>query len=126
MKGVLEKIDHEKKLLFSITKKDFKIDYFSGTGGGGQHRNKHQNCVRLHHNNSKVMVTGQSHKEQRSNMKEAFNNLVNHPKFKIWLNQKIYEVVNEKKIENVVEEMMKPENIIVEVKKNKKWIKEGD
>ena len=43
-----------KKLLFSITKKDFKIDYFSGTGAGGQHRNRHKNCIRLTHIESNV------------------------------------------------------------------------
>ena len=73
-----------KELLFSITRKDLKIDYFSGTGAGGQHRNKHQNCVRLRHSVSGAIVTGQSHRERRSNIKEALNNLVSSPKFKIW------------------------------------------
>ena len=66
-----------RELLFSVTKKDLKIDYFSGTGGGGQHRNKHQNCVRMHHKDSGASSTGQSSKERKSNLKEAFNNIIN-------------------------------------------------
>ena len=72
-----------KERIAKITKKDLNIQYFSGTGAGGQHRNKRQNCVRLSHPESGATSTGQSHKERRSNMKEALKNLVNHPKFKI-------------------------------------------
>ena len=114
----------QKELLFSITKKDFKIEYFSGTGAGGQHRNKHQNCVRLHHAESGVIVTGQSHRERQSNIKEAFKNLVHHPKFKLWHSRKIQEVLTGKRIEDTVEEMMQPENIKVEVKEKGKWVPE--
>jgi len=105
-----------KKLLFSITKKDFKIDYFSGTGSGGQHRNKHQNCVRLHHPASKAVVTGQSHKERKSNIKEALNNLLKNPKFKLWHSQKVSEIIEEKTIEEKINELMSPENLKIEVR----------
>jgi peptide chain release factor 1 len=114
----------KKELLFSITKKDFKIDYFSGTGKGGQYRNKHQNCVRLRHSESGVIVTGQSHRERQANIKEAFNNLVNNPKFKLWHNRKVNEALTGKRIEDTVKEMMRPENIKVEVKEDGKWISE--
>jgi protein subunit release factor A len=59
----------------SWTKKDFKIDWFSGTGAGGQHRNKHQNCVRITHIESGMTEVGQNHKERGRNFSEAFNRL---------------------------------------------------
>ena len=103
-----------KELLFSITKKDFKITYFSGKGAGGMHRNKHQNCVRLQHIESGVIVTGQSNRKRVANTKEAFNSLMNNGKFKMWYNQKIYEVMEGKTIEQRVEESMQPENLEIE------------
>ena len=60
---------------FSLTKKDFKIDWFSGTGAGGQHRNKHQNCVRITHIDTGFMETGQNHRERSRNFEEAFKRL---------------------------------------------------
>lgn len=111
-----------KELLFSITKKDFKINYFSGTGGGGQHRNKHQNCVRLHHPDSGVIVTGQSHKSRKQNTKEALQNLVKHGKFKMWHTRRVNEVITGKTIEQLVEETTTPENLLIEHKKDGKWV----
>lgn len=66
-----------RKLIRSWTKKDFKIDWFSGTGAGGQHRNKHQNCVRVTHIESGLVATGQSHKSRDRNFKDAFEALGN-------------------------------------------------
>ena len=109
-------------LLFSISKKDFKIEFFSGTGKGGQYRNKHQNCVRLHHPDSGVLVTGQSHRERQANLREAFNNLIQNPKFKVWHNRKIQEVLSGEKLEQTVLKMMSPENLKIEVVENGKWV----
>lgn len=60
----------------NLTKKDFRIDWFSGTGGGGQYRNKHQNCCRITHIESGLVATGQSNRERPANQKEAFTRLV--------------------------------------------------
>lgn len=66
----------KKELIFSATKKDFKIDWFSGTGAGGQHRNKHQNCCRITHIETGLVAVGQTERDRPSNQKIAFRNLV--------------------------------------------------
>jgi len=58
-----------------LTKKDFRLEWFSGTGGGGQYRNKHPNCCRITHIETGLMATGQSNRERPANQKEAFNKL---------------------------------------------------
>lgn len=110
-----------KQKLFSINKKDLNIDFFSGTGGGGQFRNRHKNCIRIRHKDSGVIVTGQSHRERKSNMREALNNLANNSNFKVWLNRKAYEIMEGKKIEEKVEEQMIPENLKIEFKRENGW-----
>lgn len=58
-----------------LTKKDFRIDWYSGSGAGGQHRNKHQNCCRITHVETGIMSVGTGSKERNINQKEAFNKL---------------------------------------------------
>lgn len=105
-----------KELLFSITKKDFEIQYFSGTGAGGQHRNKHQNCVRLRHPASGAYATGQQNRERLSNVRDAFNALIKHPKFRLWYNQKTMEILTGKSIDERVDEMMDNKNLKIETR----------
>ena len=119
----------KKELLFSVTKKDITIEYFSGSGAGGQHRNKHRNCVRMYHKKSGARSVGQSNKERTRNLKEAFTVLTKNSKFKTWINQEIYEKVNKINIEESVKKAMSPDNLLVEVKdEDGNWveIKEGD
>ena len=105
-----------RELLFSVTKKDLDIKFFSGIGAGGQHRNKHQNCVRLTHHDSGVTVTGQTSRSREQNLKEAFRSLTCNKEFKSWLKRetsmRLYEGVS---IEEKVKQMMKPENLKIEV-----------
>ena len=71
---------------FTLTKKDFRIDWFSGTGGGGQHRNKHANCARITHIETGLTAVCQDHKDRPTNQKIAFQRLVE--KLKPWLKEK--------------------------------------
>lgn len=49
---------------------DFRVEWFSGTGGGGQHRNKHQNSCRLTHVPTGIVETSQCRSRENS-LKEA-------------------------------------------------------
>jgi protein subunit release factor B len=108
-----------KELLFSVTRKDLEITYFSGSGAGGQYRNKHQNCCRIRHPESGVIVTGQNERSKEQNLRTAFTRLANHPKFKTWLRIKTAEMLVDKEqekreIEKLVEIAMKEENLKIE------------
>ena len=85
-----------KELLFSVTKNDLEVDWFSGTGCGGQYRNKHQNCCRIRHKDSGAIATGQSQRDRVSNLKEAMENLIKSPKFKAWVKVRVGEVTGER------------------------------
>lgn len=104
-----------KKLLFSITKKDFEITYFSGSGAGGQHRNKHKNCVRIKHKETGIITTGQEERSLTQNKKNAFIRMTKHPKFQLYLKKRASgKMVDEYEIEKEVDKMMREENLKIE------------
>lgn len=45
---------------------DISIEWFSGTGKGGQHRNRHQNSCRLRHEPTGIVATAQCRKRNQS------------------------------------------------------------
>lgn len=108
-----------RELLVSVTKKDLEITFFSGTGNGGQHRNKHMNCVRIKHKDSGVLTTGQDERTREQNLRNAFKRLCNHPKFKRWLRIKTAESLEDKEqlkkeIDIEVEKAMEEKNLKIE------------
>jgi len=58
-----------------LTKKDFRIEWYSGTGAGGQHRNKHQNCCRITHIETGMTAVGTAARERITNQRDAFTEL---------------------------------------------------
>jgi len=109
----------KKELLFSVTKKDLKVDWFSGKGAGGQYRNKHQNCCRIRHKDSGAIATAQEERSRKANLAKALKRLTETTKYKLWTNRRIYEISKQAKIDKVeierqVEEAMKPENLKIE------------
>ena len=112
----------KKELLFSVYKKDFEVQTFRAGGKGGQKQNKTSSGVRIIHKESGAVGEARNTRSQYQNKKLALARLIKHPKWKIWFNKKCYEVIEGKRIEEIVEEKMKPENIIVEMKKEGKWV----
>lgn len=58
-----------------LSAKDFTLDWFSGQGGGGQHRNKHDNCCRITHIETGIRAVGTASKSRKVNQKVAFTHL---------------------------------------------------
>jgi len=116
-----------KELLFSVTKKDCRWDYYVGSGAGGQKKNKTANCVRCTHTDSGAVGKSEEGRSQAQNKKDAFHRMADTPKFKAWVHmEKSRRLGTEAKIEKEVKKSMIPQNIKVEVKdENGKWIGEG-
>jgi len=53
---------------------DYRVEWFSGSGAGGQHRNKHQNSCRVHHIPSGLVEARQGRKRE-ANYRDAFDAL---------------------------------------------------
>ncbi len=56
----------ESQRAVAIPSIDLKIEWYSGTGAGGQHRNKHQNSCRITHMPTGLVATAQTRSRQNS------------------------------------------------------------
>ena len=104
----------KRELLFSVTKKDLEITTFSGTGAGGQHRNRHMNCVRIAHRPSGAIVTAQEERSLEQNKRAAIKRLALHPAFRAWVNAQVQTKHAQQAIETAVDAAMAPENLLIE------------
>jgi protein subunit release factor A len=105
----------QKHLLFSITKKDFRIDTFRSGGKGGQNQNKRDTGVRIVHLASGAVGESREERSQLQNKKKAFLRLVETKEFKNWhLIEVARRLGNIRDLEREVDEAMKEENLKIE------------
>lgn len=104
----------KRRLLFSLTKKDFDIQTFRAGGKGGQHQNKRETGVRICHRDSGAVGEARDSRSQADNRKQAFKRLIASSKFKVWHNRQVVLALHREKIDAAVEEAMRPGNIRVE------------
>lgn len=112
-----------KESIFKLTKKDFTFEYFSGSGGGGQHRNRHLNSCRCKHPPSSAIGICQDHRSKEQNTRIAFKRMSSSKKFQSWLKLEIARslgIIDQ--IENKIDREMK--KIKVEIIKDGKWVEE--
>jgi len=112
----MEIMSNYKKPLFTLTKKDFVVAWYSGTGAGGQHRNKHMNCCRITHPASGATGSCQTERSAEQNKKIAFRRLSESKTFLAWV--KIQASMVEEgfaSLDRKVDDMMREENIKTEV-----------
>lgn len=115
----------ERELLFSLTKKDFRIDTFRAGGKGGQKQNKTESGVRVTHIESGAVGESREERSQHQNKKIAFKRCVESEVFKKWHKRKCAEILADKQaIEKKVRDSMKDENLKIEAydENSKKWI----
>lgn len=109
-----------KKLVFSLTAKDFRFETFCTGGNGGQHRNAKQNGVRCIHEASGARAEHRDGRDQRKNKEEAFRKCCETKEFKIWHKIKTAKILGndvpltEEEIQNKCDDLMSPANLKIE------------
>jgi hypothetical protein len=105
-----------RKLLFEVTIKDCEVQYFRGSGPGGQKKNKTNSAVRVIHKPSNAVGQASETRSQLENKRLAFKRMAESKEFQIWTRI-------EAGVYDYIDDSMKPENLLVEVQENGKWQK---
>lgn len=114
-----------KELLFSLKSKDFELEFYRGSGNGGQNRNKVETGVRIKHPVSGAMAQACEERSQHQNKKIAFKRLVNTPEFKKWHKLECAKHLGRLvDIDKLINRWMDETNLKIEVKdpKTGKWV----
>jgi len=117
----------EKEILFSVTAKDCRFDYFKAPGNGGQKKNKTESAVRCTHIASGAVGQASDTRSQPQNKKLAFVRMAQSEKFKKWHTietaRRLGKYVG---LNQEVDNLMRDRYLRVEVKQDGKWIPESE
>lgn len=119
-----KKENKNSKLLFSLDAKEFKWDYFSTGGPGGQNQNRKLNGVRCTHEPSKAVGTARELKSQAQNKEAAFTRCCESKEFQLWCKLEASRRLGNRSVDEIVDDMMEmPSDFKIEVKDSEgKWI----
>lgn len=113
-----------RELIFSVTRKDFKITTFKASGNGGQHRDKTDSAVRIYHPESGASAESKDSRSQAENRKIAFRRLLATPRWMSWFRLRTAEATmtaeekqaRERELELAIRHQMVSDNLQVEVR----------
>jgi len=110
-----------RKKLFSVTRKDCRWDYYKGSGGGGQKKNKTENCCRCTHKASKAVGKSEEGRSKEHNRRMAFKRMAGTKVFKRWVTIEYSRMTGmldqiKKRVEYEIKHQIR-----TEIKENGKW-----
>lgn len=108
-----------KKVL--VSKDDLVITWFSGQGGGGQHKDRHMTCCRIQHPESGAVGVATKSRSAKDNRAAAFMSMTKTFAFRRWLFEQLEQQRSGQTIEEKVDEAMRPKNLKIEVLENGQW-----
>jgi protein subunit release factor A len=106
-----------RKLLFSVSIKDCKVETFRAGGKGGQKQNKTNSGVRVKHLPSGAVAESRTYRTQPENKKSAFLKMIKTKEFELWRMKEAARISGQDEmIEYEVNKAMQPKNLLVERK----------
>lgn len=111
-----------RKLLFSVTIKDCKVETIAATkGAGGQRKNAKQTAVRITHPPSGAVGYSADERDQLRNKREAWLRLGHSEAFRKWQRVEVARLRTGKSVDEIVEEMLDTGNLRIEVHTSTGW-----
>lgn len=111
--------------LFSVTIADCEIQTFRAGGKGGQNQNKTESGVRIIHHPSGARGESREERSQLQNKRNAFRRMGQSKEFQLWAKAQAARLRGETPIEDIVEQAMRPQNLLVEVQTADGWVAEN-
>lgn len=97
--------------MLRITIKDCDVQTFRSGGKGGQNQNKRDTGVRVIHRPSGAVGESREERSQLQNKRKAFRKMAESLAFRKWVYRMHSQI---RPIDEIVDEMMEPENLLVE------------
>ncbi len=111
-----------KEKLFSVSIDDCRVDTFTVGGNGGGGKDTSNTGVRVVHPPSGAQAVCVDGRSQHKNKQTAFRRMGETKAFRLWVRKRAAELSSGKTVEQIVDEMMDPANIKVEVRdEDGKW-----